>query len=272
MEKSMPASSLSYEVELQDKRIHQQWEAVYRKSTRQNRLNDLLVQRIDDHFNLPPNSSLLDAGCGTGEHTLRWAQRGYRCVGVDVSSVVLERARQRIEASDFTREVELVQHQLENLSLFSDGTFDAVHCRGVLMHVPRWQDALREICRVLRPGGKIVIFENSSRSVEMGLIRLVRAFRSGNSTMTRTAGGFELHTTADGETPLTRYAHPNSLIHELSRNGISVTKKMASAFWDPNRFPEGSLRNLCAAFSSTWVRLRLPSTFCSGIAYLGEKQ
>ena len=81
---------------------------------------------------------------------------------------------------------------------FADGTFDAIHCRGVLMHVPRWETALAQLCRVLKPGGKIVLMESNTRAVETCAVRLLRLVRGGRSRMVRTAGGLEFWAEKDG--------------------------------------------------------------------------
>jgi 2-polyprenyl-3-methyl-5-hydroxy-6-metoxy-1,4-benzoquinol methylase len=50
------------------------------------------VDFILEELNLPPKSSILDMGCGTGRHSIEFAKRGYRVTGVDISSGMLMQA------------------------------------------------------------------------------------------------------------------------------------------------------------------------------------
>jgi SAM-dependent methyltransferase len=107
-----------------------------------------------ERYQLPIEANLLDAGCGTGEISLRLAQMlpHARLLGVDVIEDHLELARTRCAA---LRE----RVRFENRSIFdsglSDATFDLVVCRHVLQAVPHAERALAELVRVTRSGGWI---------------------------------------------------------------------------------------------------------------------
>jgi SAM-dependent methyltransferase len=107
-----------------------------------------------ERYQLPIEANLLDAGCGTGEISLRLAQMlpHARLLGVDVIEDHLEVARTRCAA---LRE----RVRFENRSIFdsglSDATFDLVVCRHVLQAVPHAERALAELVRVTRSGGWI---------------------------------------------------------------------------------------------------------------------
>jgi SAM-dependent methyltransferase len=95
---------------------------------------------------------LLDAGCGTGELAERAAAvLGCDVVGVDQSERMLELAR--------ARGVEAVRADVVELP-FHDGSFDAVSASWMLYHLPDVDRALRELRRVLRPGGRLVALQN----------------------------------------------------------------------------------------------------------------
>lgn len=103
----------------------------------------------------PGAESLLDVGCGNGANTSLFAQSLKRVAGVDVEPERLAEAR------DYAR-----QHGLGNVEYLStdgrvlpypDASFDYVTCFDVLEHVDDEQQTLREIARVLRPGGSLVI-------------------------------------------------------------------------------------------------------------------
>ena len=97
--------------------------------------------------------SVLDAGCGEGHNTRMFAQRGARMTGVDLSAKMIEFARAeelreplgiRYERASFT-----------DLANFSEDSFDAVISTMALMDGPDFPGAMREIARVLRPGGTL---------------------------------------------------------------------------------------------------------------------
>ena len=102
----------------------------------------------------PVNGSILDVGCGTGEITARLAKKFARAslVGVDLEEQHLERARARCTA--FGARVRFQYGDALALP-FPDEQFDLVVCRHLLQAVPDAGQVLKEIRRVLRPGGRI---------------------------------------------------------------------------------------------------------------------
>ncbi|HRI38583.1 MAG TPA: class I SAM-dependent methyltransferase, partial [Nitrospira sp.] len=130
--------------------IHNEWISVYRRNPLQQSFNDRLMKILLARLALPDNALILDAGCGTGEHSIWLAQQGHRCIGIDISERTLAEARKNIARAGLEEKVAVRCESLESLS-FPTETFDAVHCRGVLMHVPAFETALNNLCRVLKP-------------------------------------------------------------------------------------------------------------------------
>ena len=95
-------------------------------------------------------AAVLDVGCATGEMAARLTSRGYDVWGVDIAAPMIARARERFGADRF--EV----GDGERLP-FASGRFDAVVCMGVIEYQREDAAMLREIHRVLRPGGHAVI-------------------------------------------------------------------------------------------------------------------
>jgi ubiquinone/menaquinone biosynthesis C-methylase UbiE len=250
--------------------VHDHWEAAYRGNALQDRLNAALLDRVLARMRPPSGALFLDAGCGVGYHTLALARRRFRCVGVDISETVLGQARDHLARSGLGDRVRFQCDSLEQLS-FADGTFDAVHCRGVLMHVPRWEAALGQLCRVLRPGGRIVVIESNTAAVEAGLVRLVRRVRSGKSRLVPTRGGLEFWAEKDGQPLVTRIADMGYLLKRLNDFGVRPLARFATEFWDVHRFAAGPCRDLAIQFNRLWFALRLPAGPSIGNAVIGEK-
>ncbi len=179
-------------------KIHSHWESVYRGHPILNRFNNMCIDEILKHLNPPRKALFLDAGCGIGDHSLRIADRGYRCWGVDLSEAVLKTARNNAALRGLASRTSFECQALEDLT-FEDDTFDAVHCRGVLMHIPQWKKALASLCRVLKPGGRIAILEANHRSLEMAIVLLVRKIQDRKSKMIKTDAGFEFWSDMNGQ-------------------------------------------------------------------------
>jgi 2-polyprenyl-6-hydroxyphenyl methylase/3-demethylubiquinone-9 3-methyltransferase len=95
-----------------------------------------------------PGAVLVDLGCGAGLLAPHAARLGYRHVGVDVGRTALALAREH--------GVLPVRADATRVPL-ADGVADVVSAGEILEHVPDLRAAVAEACRVLRPGGTLVI-------------------------------------------------------------------------------------------------------------------
>lgn len=102
-----------------------------------------------------PNEKILDVGCGNARDILPLVAAGARVVGVDISAGMVEEARRGLAAAGIAG-VELRVGDCTQLE-FPDGEFDKVLCSEVIEHIPDAPKALREIWRVLKPGGRLVL-------------------------------------------------------------------------------------------------------------------
>lgn len=98
---------------------------------------------------------VLDIGCGAGPLAEKLAQGGARVSGFDSSSQMIEIARQRLDD-----DADLQVADLAAPLPYGNDSFDAACASLVLHYLPDWVDALTEIKRVLRPGGKLVASVN----------------------------------------------------------------------------------------------------------------
>ena len=124
---------------------------------------------------IKPGERLLEVGVGTGINAALYPTDCY-VTGVDFSSSMLERARERI-AHKGVRNVRLLQMDAANLK-FADDTFDIVYAPYVISVVPDPVAVTREMYRVCRPGGRIVILNHFRSKSRVGawLERMIAPF------------------------------------------------------------------------------------------------
>ncbi len=106
-------------------------------------------------FDLRGMRSILDVGSGAGQiakHLLEFADRGTQITCIDLSHRMLERARKRLKS-------ERPSYVAADLSClpFADASFDGVTCGYVLEHLPDPSQGLRELARVMRTGGRMLL-------------------------------------------------------------------------------------------------------------------
>src|SRR2546421_67974 len=99
---------------------------------------------------------LLEAGCGPAVMTPELLAMGFETHGGGLSGGVIRRARQRMAGHPLEKRARFARGDVERLQ-FPEGCFDAVLCMGVLEYLPTYSVALREIARVLKPGGTVVL-------------------------------------------------------------------------------------------------------------------
>jgi len=105
---------------------------------------------------LAPGMDVLDLGCGSGDMTLeiaRVAGSNGRVVGIDMDAGVLAEAKRASEGSGLP--IEWRQGRIEEVD--EDGAFDLVYARFLLSHLPDPRDALRRMCRAVRPFSRVVV-------------------------------------------------------------------------------------------------------------------
>jgi len=119
---------------------------------------DCFAGKLDERiFPVPPQDvRVLDLGCGPGFWTSEIAQRGAaEVVGADLTEKGIELARKRAEFYGLKNTSFQIQNA-ESLT-FDSESFSHVNCQGVIHHTPDTQACVREISRVLQPGGTACI-------------------------------------------------------------------------------------------------------------------
>lgn len=126
------------------------------------------VKAMIDWLELPQGASVLDLCCGMGRHSLALSDFGYRVTGVDLSEVLLEAARQH----DTANRVTWLQGDMRQVP--HSGPFDAVvnlfTSFGYFKDDGENGKVLREIARLVKPGGRFMIDFLNAAYVESKLI------------------------------------------------------------------------------------------------------
>lgn len=121
---------------------------------------------ICDAIGARPGMTVLDAACGTGLPSLAIAERlrpGGTLIATDVSPIMVEAAQRKAQEAGLGN-MEVRQASLASLD-FADASFDAVTCKDGIMYVPDPVDGVRELRRVLKPGGRyaITVWDEAAR-------------------------------------------------------------------------------------------------------------
>lgn len=197
---------------------------------------------------------VLDVGCGQGIDLVGFAQAGAEVTGIDLTPRHVELANTHLDAVGLSGHI--VRGDAESMP-FPDGSFDRVSSNGVLHHTPNMEASLREIRRVLRPGGqaRILVYNRSSvhywvqQFLFEGVIR--RALIEERGMEGVLSRGVER--SSIGARPLVRVYSPRQLRRMLAEAGF---RDVHSSVWHFK--PSDSF--LTEALASRFPRLADPAT------------
>lgn len=138
-------------------------------------MNSLMSIGLDRHWRkftvaraeAAPGMKALDVCCGTGKLVKELAcavGKNGRVVGLDFSENMLKVAEDNLQDFPLREQIELIQGNAMSLP-FPDGSFDCVTVGWGLRNVPEIETALKEMVRVVRPGGKVVSLDMAKPSL-----------------------------------------------------------------------------------------------------------
>ena len=114
---------------------------------------------------------VLDVGCGLGTDLSRFVSGGAEGVGIDISAKAIELARKNFEYRRLS--ADFLQMDAEMMT-FEDNCFDVVYCHTVLHFTPDADALVKEIYRVLKPGGLAILMTINRHSWLYFLHRLTK--------------------------------------------------------------------------------------------------
>ena len=117
---------------------------------------------------------VLEIGCGLGTDGAQFARAGADYTGIDLTDAAVDLARKRFDLFQLTGTFRVAD--AEGLD-FPDNSFDVVYSHGVLHHTPDTAGAIKEVHRVLKPGGRAVVmlYHRDSYNYRVNISLLRRA-------------------------------------------------------------------------------------------------
>ncbi len=196
-----------------------------------------------EHLVAGAGTSVVDVGCGPGNIQPALCAAGARVVGVDRSPGMVGEARAQAARDDLP--VRVLQADAEALP-FPAAHFDGALAAHMLYHVPTIERALRELRRVVRPGGRVLISTNAADHSERLDALHVRAAREHGYTPA--TANPDRRFSLD-HLPLVQAVFPSVVLHRLPNAFVFPTTDAALAYYASGRVdsiaersPDGSHR------------------------------
>lgn len=167
----------------------------------------LFYERVEEHryrteWHIPAAADfagtkglrVLEIGCGLGTDGAQFAKAGADYVGVDLTEAAVDFARKRFELFGLAGTFRTAD--AEKLD-FENESFDLVYSHGVLHHTPDTVGAVREVHRVLRPGGRaiVMLYHRGSYNYRFN----IGVFRRAGAHLLRYESGLKLAAKLSGE-------------------------------------------------------------------------
>lgn len=135
------------------------WEHIYHEFTLDGYIYQdrrAIALRWIEQLQLPGTARLLEVGCGAGFTTVALALRGHHVNAVDSVPAMIDLTRKRVAETGTAERVRIARADVRQLPM-SDNSFDLVFALGVLPWLDDPPAAIREIARVTRPGGYVLL-------------------------------------------------------------------------------------------------------------------
>jgi len=208
----------------------------------------LMADRLGQALGLPAGALVLDAGCGEGGVALHLATTlGLRVEGIDLQPQSVRRATRKARRR---RALDLVRFQVMDYSAlgFPERHFDGVYTMEALVHAPDSGAALAQFHRVLKPGGRLALFEYSLAPRQQLTARQREVF----DTINRDAAMHSLPTFVHGSFPALLHAagFEDVTVEDVTERMLPMLRRLARLGWAPYQLSR-LLRMQRLAFNAT---------------------
>jgi SAM-dependent methyltransferase len=157
-----------------DRTGRESWERLW-KSRKRFHVYENIVRTIEALVPLS-NARILEVGFGRGATLLVCAEKGAEVAGVDYAESAIGHCRQLQKEMGLQNKIELLQGDARSLPL-PDRRFDVVYSVGLLEHFTAPEELLREQCRVLKPGGFLLVHVPQKYSLYTPVKQMLIAMR-----------------------------------------------------------------------------------------------
>lgn len=117
-----------------------------------------MEEQLFQSLGLAERNQVLDAGCGIGHVAIYLARKGLRVHGVDIVDRHVVKAQENIKKEGLDEMVQIHKMDYHHLG-FADSSFDGLFTMETFVHSTDPERALREFFRVLKPGGRLALYE-----------------------------------------------------------------------------------------------------------------
>lgn len=208
------------------------WKAIYEDGDLQSRIYQIRKQAVFSMVRwagLAPGSSVLEVGCGAGYTTVDLAGLGANVEAIDTVGEMLELTRRLAEERGVARNIHTSIGDVHALR-FPDASFDHVVAMGVLPWVHSPAASVKEMARVLRPGGWIIVTADNrwrlNHTLDLRLNPLVAPLRRRIGGILRKTG---LRESADHAAPV-RYHSIGEVRRLLEGEKLEIMKEVTVGF------------------------------------------
>lgn len=243
--------------------IHKRWRAAYRQPYVEGTLKTYFSYLVRRGC-LTPEMRILDAGCGTAFNAVRLAKVGLTIEGVDLSPFAVEEGKEFARENGVADKVKLRQGDITQLD-FADGSFDAVLCLAVLMHVPDLNAAIKELVRVLKPGGLLITAEGNRNAPDYWLNRCYWRFRKQGQVRLENLPGRTIVWFKEGNGDLMcRAVSFRWIVRTITAAGVEFAWRKTGDLTEMYAKKGVPLRRSIVALNRIWFAIGGPAAFASG--------
>lgn len=247
------------------------WDRIYYDNAAALAYFDEALARTLTALQIAPGDVVLDAGCGAGVHSIRAARAGHRVEAIDISAAAIADAADRAAREGLAAQITFGQQDLTRLT-YRDGQFARIFSWGVIIHIPDAARAVDELARVLRPGGRLVLYVTNQASFEERVKRALRPLLGRKRPDERREPlGTSRWLRLNGEDLwLWRFDMP-ALIRHAEGRGLRLVSREAGEFTELHMFLKGVPRLALFRLNLAWFRWRLSPALAHANILVFEK-